>query len=1030
MTGSSIENLSKLANQAKISGVEFATLETLVNRMAAGMGGADEQTTKVKMALAALGVAAKDPAEAVFEVAKKLDQYADGVNKAALAREIFGKGGPAFLAMLKDLADAHTVAATHTKEQTAEAEKLQQALRRLSVESTTLRDALLSGVVPALEGTLTAFNNARASGLGFWAALLGPTDQGGAQDKLDAWSAELAKKQKEIAATERDMYPFKSERLESLNAEAAAIEKKVAAYQKLAGIYAQANLGDVSWLNDRKKEAPGLPPEAKLPKVAVADYAAEIQKLNDEMLKLSGGGGGYAHLIAANEQYQKDLQAGKQINADQVQALMKTAVAADELTKQTKEWDETMKAALERAKQEQEALEKFTAKQKEEAESIKALVSSLDEQTRTMFMSNDERERAIALAKLQTDYDKGLIPTEGALAEAVASVGAAFDKRNAALGLKKSLDEQEAAWKKTYDDISNTITDALMRGFEHGKDWAQNFIDTLKSMFGTLVLRPIIQAVISPVAGGLAGLFPGTAGASGGAGGLLSGASSLSSLWNAFSGGTSNTMASLAMSGGGSALGLSTTGSYLAGTAGGAGAFGLAGTEAAGAISSSSMLTGVGSAMVAAAPWLAIGAIAIPIIMSLIKKGGGPKVGGYAGSGDISGAPGTDYLTRSSSGAEQDAASLKLTQTTLDSYNTLVKTLGGSGTAGFRSAFSTDPKGTASNIVYQQAYVGGKQVYSVNTGEGAGALGRDPAVMQARMELEAKRALLAALQASDLPADMARILNAVSAVSATSDDVDKILAVATAIGTINTQIANLDPTKLNDMLDGLTSKTAMDVFRAQGDALDRLVENYDGTTAATQALTQASSQYYSTAVALLQQIREVSNALDTMFAGTRESIFLSGRDNSFQYDYYRKQADTLTTNIGSESDPAKIAEEAKQVNELIGKAWGLLDEGSKGALRDQFLQGIDKVNTAADTRLAELGTTVQSAAKSDLESVKDVLAAIADKMGVAADKIDGGGDKILAAANTPGGVSSPRESGLAETANKAPARWVSSASTV
>ena len=44
-----------------------------------------------------------------------------------------------------------------------------------------------------------------------------------------------------------------------------------------------------------------------------------------------------------------------------------------------------------------------------------------------------------------------------------------------------------------------------MRGFESGKDFARNFRDTLANMFRTLVLRPVVQAIVNPVAMAITG---------------------------------------------------------------------------------------------------------------------------------------------------------------------------------------------------------------------------------------------------------------------------------------------------------------------------------------------------------------------------------------------------------------------------------------------------------------------------------------------------------------------------------------------
>lgn len=93
---------------------------------------------------------------------------------------------------------------------------------------------------------------------------------------------------------------------------------------------------------------------------------------------------------------------------------------------------------------------------------------------------------------------------------------------------KESQREQEQLAKevqKEYERVNETIsrglTDALMRGFESGKSFAENFRDTLKNMFQTLILKPVIEMAISR--SGVAGLM-------GGIGSLFSGSASASSL--------------------------------------------------------------------------------------------------------------------------------------------------------------------------------------------------------------------------------------------------------------------------------------------------------------------------------------------------------------------------------------------------------------------------------------------------------------------------------------------------------------------
>ena len=82
----------------------------------------------------------------------------------------------------------------------------------------------------------------------------------------------------------------------------------------------------------------------------------------------------------------------------------------------------------------------------------------------------------------------------------------------------KRAEEARTAWERTAAQIEEALTDALMRGFESGKGFAENMRDTVVNMFKTMVLRPVVQAIVSPVAAALSGAAPGTAMAGQGAG--------------------------------------------------------------------------------------------------------------------------------------------------------------------------------------------------------------------------------------------------------------------------------------------------------------------------------------------------------------------------------------------------------------------------------------------------------------------------------------------------------------------------------
>lgn len=190
----------------------------------------------------------------------------------------------------------------------------------------------------------------------------------------------------------------------------------------------------------------------------------------------------------------------------------------------------------------------------------------------------------VAIARLEESKAKatalGDFQTAAALAEEIAArerlaelIGSQEGRKAAAEAAKDAATE----WKRAAQDIERSLTDALLRGFESGKDFAKNLRDTLVNMFKTLVLRPIIQPVMSGITEAL-----GFAGQASSAGQGVSGLSSLSSIGSLFTNGLTSSLAN-AIGGAGKLFGSQALSSFSAGMKGGTLAPGLAGPTTAGA---------------------------------------------------------------------------------------------------------------------------------------------------------------------------------------------------------------------------------------------------------------------------------------------------------------------------------------------------------------------------------------------------------------------------------------------------------------
>lgn len=201
------------------------------------------------------------------------------------------------------------------------------------------------------------------------------------------------------------------------------------------------------------------------------------------------------------------------------------------------------------------------------------------------------------------DQEASLADLSESGADAVKAVEAADKKIKATFRDSKGrylpADEAERAaaeWQRTAADIERSLTDALMRGFEGGKDAAKNFRDTIVNTLKTAFIKPIAVKISASVLGAVGMGGAGMAVADGG-GGYGSTVSALSTIASGFAPGA----ASFAIG---------------EGVAGIASAFG----------ASTGVATGIGAAAAYAVPvlgWIA----AILSLVSAFGKGGTPHLG-------------------------------------------------------------------------------------------------------------------------------------------------------------------------------------------------------------------------------------------------------------------------------------------------------------------------------------------------------------------------------------------------------------------
>ena len=559
-SGIAVEALSQLQFAAKLSDVSAESLTTALRKLnaniAEGVAGNPEKVAVFK----ALGVNLKDAQgnaisadKALVQIANTFERARDGAGKTALAVAALGKAGDELIPLLNGGGDAledmmkkaDALGLTISADFARRAEEFNDNLTILQTSSQKLAISWGETLVPFLNDVVVAMQKATDQG-GKLRGVLAGLDVIG--NKLFDWEGNAQRKAiKRLEGELKDAqqrYAFNwflpAEIKDKLLADVEEIRKKLQAtrdeYYKLTDAAGAGRgvakdprqLGPVPSIAAQIKG----PVELKAPAPAGASDAASAYEalikrvqeriaLQDEELKAG-------RQLTEQEKFDTkvfaDLEAAKKkINATQAEeiklALERSRVKALELQDRAQELTNAKQIAQQVFSEQQElaAFEKSRADQRdrinaaalEQKEALEDSRKILEAEASLIGATDTEREKAVETLKielqLKRDIEKinrDLLLTEDARQKAIADKTANADEAKRQVAQRSILNE----WQRTADSINQSLTDALLRGFESGKGFASNFRDTLKNMFKTLVLQPVIKAVLAPVSGTLAGI--------------------------------------------------------------------------------------------------------------------------------------------------------------------------------------------------------------------------------------------------------------------------------------------------------------------------------------------------------------------------------------------------------------------------------------------------------------------------------------------------------------------------------------------
>lgn len=376
------------------------------------------------------------------------------------------------------------------------------------------------------------------------------------------------------------------------------------------------------------------------------------------------------------------------------------------------------------------------------------------------------------------------------------------DEQNIAIAraTQERFAEQEKYWQGFLSGIESGFRDVFDKIFRGQINGWRDFVSALRDIFKRILLDFIYQSLARPFVLNIVASLAGSAGMSGLASAASSAAPNL--LGSAVSGATG--------------IGFATGAEFIAGATGTFMGPAAAGSAAAMGAQFAAFMTNPATLAVLAA---------VAIAVALRNRQGGPKEGGsffgtFDAQGNLIGTPGAPGTQngRFYTPAGSDQSMRDLGTSMGQAFATALARLGGtSGGVGFGFGFDRDPRGSAASRVSALVTdATGRTIYEAINREA----GRSEEDLQAALKEEASRALLAALQASQLPQAIADILAPLDAYTAAASDIEAALAAAERVATLIDALAQLNIPGLDiDALQG---------FRRSGEELEQTFARVGG----------------------------------------------------------------------------------------------------------------------------------------------------------------------------------------------------------
>lgn len=461
----------------------------------------------------------KSTRELLAEVADKFAGYRDGAEKTALAMELFGKSGADLIPLLNNGAAgidemdqrARELGLTLSKEAAAAAAQFNDNLFILKQYASSASVSVANELLPSLVDLSSAFATATRYGGGLLGTLrlFGKTSYGTEGFNLSKDLAEAREKMDDLAAARQ--------RYLRANSDTSGIDQAMVATAR-----------ELEYLKDLQRQTV---------KTAATDQSmAEARRLGLKTLNE------YAPALEKHAQTTSAAAKATRNHSDEekrLAAALRERIAAAQ----------SNNAAFD---EEFERIEGVRLATEGRIKSAREMLESIERETAMLGLSNEERQRAIALFELERDGVVKGTEAYAAYADKISQAIGNQTARQAALDAQKKLadeqtkaiEEQQRAYQDMWRSVDDTAHDVFVSVANEGEDAFKRIGKTLKAAVLDLLYQMTVKKWIIQISG------QGGAGGFGGGGGtnlLMSAAQSYMS--------------------GGSALGASASavGSYVSG---------------------------------------------------------------------------------------------------------------------------------------------------------------------------------------------------------------------------------------------------------------------------------------------------------------------------------------------------------------------------------------------------------------------------------------------------------------------------------